>query len=76
MLLHLEEVPRDLVFLLSNAREVYAEPDDLLPGLYQLLSYKHVIDYRRDLAVDHNRRTDLMAAYFYDICWDGEGARC
>jgi glutathione synthase/RimK-type ligase-like ATP-grasp enzyme len=70
MLLHWSEIPEDLHHLMSAAREVYAEPGDLLPGLYQLLSYSHVLGYR--LRVGAHRTNKLMAAYFHDIQYDGQ----
>jgi predicted ATP-grasp superfamily ATP-dependent carboligase len=70
MVMHWKEAPEDLRHLLSSAEEIYAKPGDLIPGLYQLLSYSQVLDYRRQFG--HHKRTDLMAAYFHDICWNGE----
>ena len=72
MVLNWKEIPSDLDALLSSARDLYAEPGDLLPALYQLLSYAHVSAYRKHLGTGRHQRSDLMAAYFYDICWDGE----
>lgn len=70
MLLHFREIPQDMKHLFSHAKEVFADPEDLLPALYQVISYTHVIDYR--LHAHGHRTTDLMAAYFHDICWNGE----
>jgi hypothetical protein len=50
---------------------VYADRGDLLPALYMLLSYAHVVAFRRRHPV-RRRRTDLMAAYFHDVLWNGE----
>ncbi len=72
MLLHFTEAREDLRYLLSDAKEVVADPDDLLPALYQVLSYGHVIAYRRTLAKRDHKNTELMAAYFHDVCWNGE----
>jgi glutathione synthase/RimK-type ligase-like ATP-grasp enzyme len=72
MLLHFTEAREDLRYLLSDAKEVVADPDDLLPALYQVLSYGHVIAYRRTLARREHKNTELMAAYFHDVCWNGE----
>jgi predicted ATP-grasp superfamily ATP-dependent carboligase len=70
MMLHVKEVPEDLKYLFSHAKEVFADPDDLLPALYQFLSYIHVIEYR----LHHRGRsaTSLMAAYFDEILWNGQ----
>jgi predicted ATP-grasp superfamily ATP-dependent carboligase len=72
MLLHWSEAREDLRHLFSGAKEVFADPDDLLPALYQVLSYGHVIAYRRQLRVRAHKNTTLMAAYFADVCWNGE----
>lgn len=72
MLLHFSEAREDLRYLFSEAKEVVADPDDLLPALYQVLSYGHVIAYRRTLARRQHKNTELMAAYFHDVCWNGE----
>jgi hypothetical protein len=72
MVLHWKEIPQDLKHLLSGAKEFYAEPGDVLPALYQFLSYTHVLNYRKDQRPEDRKGPDLMAAYFYDILWDGE----
>jgi glutathione synthase/RimK-type ligase-like ATP-grasp enzyme len=69
MLLHPREVGKDLEHLLSGARDVYAASDDLGPAIYQMLSYSLVASYRRHTR-HHDRRTDLMAAYFHDVLYD------
>jgi hypothetical protein len=73
MVLHVREAREDLKYLLSNAREFYLEADDPVPGLWQVLSYGKVQEYRRYAGASGDKRTDLMAAYFYDILYDGEG---
>ncbi len=65
-------LPSDLKMLFSGAGEIYAQPDDLAPGLFQVLSYSHVFSYRHRLHVKRHRHTDLVAAQFYDISWNGE----
>jgi glutathione synthase/RimK-type ligase-like ATP-grasp enzyme len=57
--------------LFSRARDVYLDPTDPLPLLWVLLSYRHVVDYRRRTA-GIDKRTSLLAAYFDDVLWDGE----
>jgi hypothetical protein len=42
------------------------------PALFQILSYSHVLSYRHHKHADKDQRTDLMAAYFDDVQWDGE----
>lgn len=70
MLLHFREIPEDVRHLFSQAREMLADPEDLLPALYQLISYGHVLKYRFE-SHEHGTKT-LMAAYFHDICWNGD----
>lgn len=70
MLLHFREIPEDARHLFSRAKEIFADPGDFLPALYQLISYGHVLKYRFESHA-HGTKT-LMAAYFHDICWDGE----
>jgi predicted ATP-grasp superfamily ATP-dependent carboligase len=72
MLLHWKEAPADLAALLKRGRDVYADPGDLVPAIYQFISYGHVREYRKNLAGVEQKPSDLMAAYFYDVCWDGE----
>jgi predicted ATP-grasp superfamily ATP-dependent carboligase len=72
MLLHVREAREDLEYLFSDAKEVVADPQDLLPALYQVLSYGHVMAYRRSLSSHGHKNTELMSAYFADVCWNGE----
>jgi len=69
MVMNWREIPEDLDYLLSDAKDIYAEPGDVLPALYSVLSYAHVFAYR--MKGEHTR-SDLMAAYFDDICWNGD----
>lgn len=70
MVLHAREAPIDAKHLFSKAQEVFADPEDLLPALYQVLSYAHVLKYRFASGV-HGKRS-LMGAYFNDITYNGE----
>ncbi len=64
---------RALRYLFSrDARDVFAEPDDLLPALYQLLTYGQVLRYRRWAGPKRERRTELIEAYGYDFVYDGQ----
>jgi predicted ATP-grasp superfamily ATP-dependent carboligase len=72
MILHVREAREDLRYLFSDAKEVVADPDDLLPALYQVLSYGHVVAYRQRLSSHEHKNTELMSAYFADVCWNGE----
>lgn len=71
MLRQWREIPADLAALVRRGRDLYLQWGDLMPGLYQFLSYTHVGTYRR-LWDDEHKRSDLVAAYFFDISWDGE----
>ena len=75
MVVHPSCMLEDLAYLFSDAREVYFEKDDLLPGLWQLLSYRKVLEYRKVLDKDQADNTDLMAAYFYDVQYDAPKSR-
>jgi hypothetical protein len=67
------EIPADLQALFSKAPDVYAERGDLVPALYQFLSFEHVLAYRHERpARDKHKRTELLSAYFDDVLWDGE----
>lgn len=69
MFAHPSEIPATLEELLSGDPDVYAVPGDLLPLLYQVVAYSHVVGYRlREHRMD---RSDIMQGYFYDITWDG-----
>jgi predicted ATP-grasp superfamily ATP-dependent carboligase len=72
MLLHAREAREDLRALFSDAKEVVADPNDLGPALYQVLSYGHVIAYKLRNVGHTHKNTSLMAAYFDDVCWNGE----
>ncbi|MGZ3405193.1 MAG: ATP-grasp domain-containing protein [Polyangia bacterium] len=64
---------RDDAALLRSARDVYAEPGDRMPALYQFLSYAQVLAYlRRHHGAAPRAGTTLMAAYFDGIAWDGQ----
>lgn len=66
------ELPSDLKEMFE-APDVYLGKHDIGPFLYQALSYSHVFAFRHHRNADehHRKHTDLMAAQFYDIEWDG-----
>jgi hypothetical protein len=70
MLRDWRKIPDDLRALFSPARDVYIDRRDPLPAVFMLLSYAHVIAFRRRHR-DRHRRTDLMAGYFHDVLWNG-----
>jgi hypothetical protein len=61
--------PSDLAHLFSHGPDIYGEPGDRLPALYQFLSYSRVLSYR--LRHHGARRRALKAAYFEGITWNG-----
>ncbi len=71
MLLHFREAWEDARYLFGDAKEVVAEPRDLLPALYQVLSYARVFAFRRAGGVS-SPSTRLMAAYFDDVSFNGD----
>jgi predicted ATP-grasp superfamily ATP-dependent carboligase len=66
------QIPSDLQALLSGAKDVYIQKGDMAPGLYQALSYSHVFAFRHRLHVKRHHHSDLVAAQFYDIAWNGD----
>jgi predicted ATP-grasp superfamily ATP-dependent carboligase len=66
-----KDIPDDLHLLLSGTRDVYAQEGDRLPGIFQILSYSHVFAFRHRMHVRKHKHSDLMAAQFFDIEWDG-----
>jgi ATP-grasp domain-containing protein len=72
-MLHPRELRMDLAYLFSDAADIYAEPGDRMPALFQVLSYGHVLTYR----LQHHREPQraavkLVAAYFDGIRWNGQ----
>ncbi|MCZ7678962.1 MAG: hypothetical protein M5U28_09500 [Sandaracinaceae bacterium] len=64
------EARRNLAALVRRGADVYADPHDLRPLLFQLVAYARVLGYRARRRRVH--RTDLMQGYFHDLLWDGE----
>lgn len=73
--LHPHEAREDLRYLFSDARDPIFDADDLMPAMWQVLSSGIARTYRRRHGYDRKRSTDLMAAYFDDISWNGEQAK-
>ena len=65
------DIPQDLRQLFSGTKDVYAQKGDRLPGLYVILAYSHVFEFRRRMHVTKHKHSDLMEAQFFDIAWDG-----
>jgi glutathione synthase/RimK-type ligase-like ATP-grasp enzyme len=68
-LVHRREAAENLAALLRPDPDIYADPRDLVPLLWQLVAYSRVLRYR--LHRGRVERSDLMQGYFHDICWDG-----
>ncbi len=66
------EIPADVEAILSGGQDIYTQKGDPLPGLYQILSYTHVLSFRHRLHVKRHQHSDLVAAQFYDIAWNGD----
>lgn len=64
------EARKNLAALVRRGADVYADPHDLRPLLFQLVAYARVLGYRARRRRVH--RTDLMQGYFHDLLWDGE----
>lgn len=72
MFLHWREAREDAKYLFSDVPEIVAEPGDVMPALYQVLSYGRVLEYRRQHRDDAHKNRELMMAYFDDVSWNGE----
>jgi hypothetical protein len=72
MFLHVGEAASDLKYLFSNAPDAILEADDPWPAAFQVMSGGLARAYRRRHNFAKKRSTDLMAAYFDDISWNGE----
>jgi predicted ATP-grasp superfamily ATP-dependent carboligase len=70
LVLHPSRLRKDARWLVEGD-DVYSEPGDRLPALYQLLSYAHVLAWRARHHISA-RGTGLMAAYFDGIEWNGD----
>jgi hypothetical protein len=71
MIYNWREIPSDIQALVEMP-DIYFRWHDIVPALYQFLSYSHILAYRHLLRTGKHKRTDIMAAQFYDICWNGE----
>jgi len=64
-------IPAMSLALLRGGEDLYGTLDDPMPALFQLLSYVHVLRYRV-MRPEGPKRSKLMAAYLYDLRWNGE----
>jgi len=69
MFMHPESIMEDLEFLFGDAKEIYLDIDDPAPGWWQVMSYRKVLEYKRETGSDDDR-ADLMKAQFHDVLFD------
>jgi predicted ATP-grasp superfamily ATP-dependent carboligase len=73
----LRDMFREPANLPQDLRELFQAPDiyhgkhDLRPFLYEVLSYSHVFAFRHHEHPHAHKHTDLVAAQFFDVEWDG-----
>lgn len=73
----LRDMFREPANLPKDLREMFEAPDvyhgkhDVKPFLYEVLSYTHVFAFRHHEKPRAHKHTDLVAAQFYDVEWDG-----
>lgn len=65
------EIPTDLDILINGPDDVYTRPSDVWPQLYALLSYARVIAFRKWRGQNEKKPSDLVAAQFFDVEWNG-----
>jgi len=65
-----KNLPQD-VRELFEAPDVYHGKHDVKPFLYEVLSYSHVFAFRHHEHPHAHKHTDLVAAQFFDVEWDG-----
>lgn len=70
-----KEIPADLRALFSGVPDVYTRRDDAMPAIWSVLSYSRVRAFRRWAGHAGRRPSDLVAAQFFDIAWDGAPMR-
>lgn len=68
------EIPRDLALLVAGPEDVYARPNDVMPQIYAMLSYARVHAFRRWRGRSDKKPSDLVAAQFFDLAWNGARA--
>ncbi|MFO7562448.1 MAG: hypothetical protein R6X02_07380 [Enhygromyxa sp.] len=71
MLRDCRSIPALFRALVRGGGDLYGTLDDPLPALFQVLSYGHVLRYRVRRPEDR-KRSQIMAAYFHDLRWNGE----
>jgi predicted ATP-grasp superfamily ATP-dependent carboligase len=67
------DIPSDLEVLFSGTEDAYVRRGDAMPALYCLLAYEHVRAFRKQMHLTRRDPTDLVAAQFFDVLWDGTG---
>ena len=72
LVLHWGRFVDNVKALARDDLDVYGEPGDRLPALYQVLSLGRALAYRVRQRRRVRRGTTLMAAYFDGVSWDGD----
>ncbi|MCR9159977.1 MAG: ATP-grasp domain-containing protein [Nannocystaceae bacterium] len=72
MLVDPSSIGEDLAEIFSDTDDVYFDDDDKLPGIYQVLSLSHVIQYWK--SEEGGFGDKLAAGYLHDLTWDGDDA--
>lgn len=70
MFVNPSEMLDDLAEIFSDTDDVYFDKEDQLPGIFQVLSLAHVIDYWRSKEGSFGDK--LAAGYLHDLTWDGD----
>jgi predicted ATP-grasp superfamily ATP-dependent carboligase len=71
MVMRHRDLRESLAYLREND-DFFAAKGDRRPGLYQILSYSHVMAHRSRHRRHGRRGTSMIAAYFDGVTWDGE----
>lgn len=61
-----KQIPSNIQAL-SSLSYLYFRRNDIMPALYQFLSYSHIRAFLRFLRTKKRKRTDIIAAQLYDI---------
>jgi hypothetical protein len=73
LLLHPDHPARQLRFLFDErTHDVYDEPDDHLPSLYQAITYAYALVFRAQHLHSTRHGTGILAAVFDGIEWNGD----
>jgi hypothetical protein len=71
MVMHRHDLRENLAYLREND-DFFAAKGDRMPGLFQILSYSHVLAHRSRHRGEGRPGTSMISAYFDGVIWDGE----